>query len=125
MKYILITLTVILLYGCRTSGFQLPCTDFDTKDLTSLYFPLEAGNSWTYSVVKNEDGVEKKDEYTLELCDSDTIYYIENGKRIPFQAYRACRDGEKSMNFYFIKCEKGTHLLTVNDWYYKSYKLDG
>ncbi len=119
MKKILIVLIAITLYGCKTSGFQPPCTDFQDKGLTSMYFPIEAGNSWTYDVTKIVDGEETREDYKLELCDLDTIYYVQNGERIPFEAYRACRDGKKSMNFYFVKCENGTHLLTVNDWYYK------
>lgn len=119
MKYILLVISIVVLYGCKTTGFQPPCTDIDDKSLTSLYFPIASGNSWTYNVIKNENGIEKKDSYTLELCESDTIYYVKDGERIPFQAYQACRDGEKSLNFYFVKCNEGTHLLTVNDWYYK------
>lgn len=119
MKYILLALTTVLLFGCKTTGFQPPCLDMQDKGITSMYFPIDEGNSWSYNVVKTENGVETKDDYTLELCKIDTIYYIKDGKRIPFEAYRACRDGIESMNFYFVKCDDGTHLLTVNDWYYK------
>lgn len=119
MKYILIAITTILIVGCKSNGFQPPCNDFQNTGIISQYFPLDDGNSWTYNVVKTEDGKQTSEEYTLKICGSDTIYYKKEGKRTPFIAYKTCRDGQESMNFYFVKCEDGTHLLTVNDWYYK------
>jgi hypothetical protein len=119
MKSLLFSLLTVLIVGCGSNGFQPPCADLQTPGLISHYFPLAQGNKWVYNVVKNVDGKQTVSDYTLEICDSSTIYFIKDGNRVPFTAYRACRDGEKSDNYYFVKCADGTHLLTVNDWYYK------
>lgn len=122
MKHFLLFAIGLLVYGCSTTGYQPPCTDLLTTNVNSLYFPLDKGNSWSYDVERTEGSTTTKEEYQLELCAVDTIYYLKDGERIPFQAYKTCRDGEESMNFYFVKCSDGTHMLTVNDWYYKELK---
>lgn len=118
MKYILFSILSVLIIGCSSNGFQPPCAN-PHKGAASLYFPLDEGNSWTYDVVKNDDGKQIKSDYILTICDSSTIYYLKNGERVPFKAYRICRDGQKSDESYVLGCDDGTHFLTVNDWYYK------
>ena len=119
MRNLLLAFLSILIIGCSTNSYQPPCMELESKNLTSLYFPIALGNKWDYSVIRIDGDEKKKETYELELCEIDTIYYVRNGERIPFEAYRACRNNKKSWSFYFVKCSDGAHLLTINDWYNK------
>lgn len=122
MKKHIIALLSIIIVGCSSNSYQPPCTELDSDNLTSLYFPIALGNKWSYDVVKYDGDTKVNEDYELELCAVDTIYYVKGGKRIPFEAYRACKEDLQNWNFYFVKCSDGAHLLTINDWYYKELK---
>ncbi len=77
---IALLLTSLFFIGCTTNSYQPPCQDFLNKDYTAVYFPIDEGNKWEYSI-KNFDEIDRGKDYVLELCGQDTINYFKDSDR--------------------------------------------
>ena len=76
MRNLLLSLITIAIVGCSSNSYQPPCMELESKNLTSLYFPIALGNKWSYDVVKIDGDEKQKESYELELCEIDTVFYI-------------------------------------------------
>ena len=67
-KYIIAILSVIIV-GCSSNSYQPPCTELDSDNLTSLYFPVALGNKWSYDVVRYDGDTKVNEDYELDCTD--------------------------------------------------------
>lgn len=119
MKIILIILSLSFLFSCRPKYLPQCLEDVSSAKYSSTFFPLDEGNVWKYDIKSHDNDKYRNDYHEVVLCGTDTIYYYKDGTKEALEVFKVCVNEEKDEFFYFMKCEQGAILLSVNDYYHK------